>query len=140
MILFIRTDEVKKDAIGKPLDFFLKKYSGQTTDDLLTKAYHDIRTRDNTWVMPVEEQRKLVVASKHTTTATSAPKDATNQQIATPSTAVVQPKGAKSARIAALAIEGKSIKETMTIMEKEGNAAVYSQVHQVFKKLDLLKK
>lgn len=162
MNIFVRTEEVKKDAVGNPLDFFLKKYSGQTTVEALTKAYNSIRDTANSWVNPtlavtnngVGEPTPQIIKGvglvtpeytdpktgiKHPTKVEplTAVKD-DKKQIAKTSTtdAVAQPKGAKSARIAALHIEGKSIKEVMTIMATEGAPVVYSQVHQIFKKLN----
>jgi hypothetical protein len=167
MPIFIRTDEVKKDAIGQPLDFFLKKYSGQTTEEALTKAYRDIRTKDNSWVNPTlavtnkgvgepttqaikgiglvtPEHKEPKTGIVHPTKVESLTEEKveTKEQIAKTSTAetVVQPKGTKSARIAALALEGKTIAETRAIMSTEGMPAEYSQVHSTFKKLGLLKK
>ena len=43
--MFLRTDEVKKDAVKMTLPVFLETHQGTTSKEALTRAYHDIRGR-----------------------------------------------------------------------------------------------
>ena len=164
--MFIRTEEVKKNAIKMTLPVFLEKYSGDTSKEALTKAFHDIRSRAcgnyaatpmmKTFEPKVEpkpspeeqieidnpikgfEQTVEVKELKRTKkeTVEIAPKEEKPQ----PQTATITStpaKGSKSARITELANEGKTIKEIMTVMTEEGNPIQYSQAHSIIKKLGL---